>query len=122
MIEKKVIKDTISPKTFNKTQIEKIIFPYYYNKNNELVRYSTNEFEKQFKGACEYLRGFEKKLENRKSDKNAKWFEYGRSQALKYSNQKKLLLSTVITNEVKTKILPKNNVPYSGIYLSLIHI
>ncbi len=117
MIEKKVIKDTISPKTFNKTQIEKIIFPYYYNKNNELVRYSTNEFEKQFKGACEYLKGFQKKLENRKSDKNAKWFEYGRSQSLKSSNQKKLLLSTVITNEVKTKILPKNNVPYSGIYI-----
>ena len=35
-----------------------------------------------------------KKLENRKSDKNAKWFEYGRSQALKNSNQEKLLLST----------------------------
>lgn len=117
MIEKKVIKDTISPKTFNKTQIEKIIFPYYYNRKNDLIRYDTNEFEKQFKGACEYLRGFEKKLENRKSDKNAKWFEYGRSQALKNSNQEKLLLSTVITNEVKTKILPKNNVPYSGIYI-----
>ena len=28
-----------------------------------------------------------------------------------------MLLSTVITNEVKTKILPKNNVPYSGIYI-----
>lgn len=117
MIEKKVIKDTKSPKTFNKTQIEKIIFPYYYNKKNDLIRYDTNEFEEKFKGTCEYLRGFEEKLENRKSDKNAKWFEYGRSQALKNSNQEKLLLSTVITNKVKTKILPKNNVPYSGIYI-----
>lgn len=117
MIEKKVTKDTISPKTFNKTQIEKIIFPYYYNRKNELVRYDTSEFEEKFKGACEYLREFKEELENRKSDKNAKWFEYGRSQALKNSNQEKLLLSTVITNEVKTKILPKNNVPYSGIYI-----
>ena len=117
MIEKKVTKDTISPKTFNKTQIEKIIFPYYYNRKNELVRYDTSEFEEKFKGACEYLRVFEEELENRKSDKIAKWFEYGRSQALKNSNQEKLLLSTVITNEVKTKILPKNNVPYSGIYI-----
>lgn len=116
-IEKKVIKDTISPKTFNKSQIEKIIFPYFYNRKNELIRYDTNEFEERFKEACEYLRGFEDELENRKSDKNAKWFEYGRSQALKNSNQEKLLLSTVITNEVKTKILPKNNVPYSGIYI-----
>lgn len=117
MIEKKVTKDTISPKTFGKIQIEKIIFPYYYNRNNELVKYDTNEFEEKFKGTCEYLREFEEELENRKSDKNAKWFEYGRSQALKNSNQEKLLLSTVITNEVKTKILPKNNVPYSGIYI-----
>lgn len=116
-IEKKVIKDTISPKTFNKVPIEKIIFPYYYNTRNDLVRYETKEFEEKFPGACEYLKKFKTKLEERKSDKNARWFEYGRSQALKKNNNKKLLLSTVITNEVKTKILPKNNIPYSGIYI-----
>lgn len=116
-IEKKVIKDTISPKTFNKEQVEKIIFPYYYNRNNELIRYETSDFEKKFKGACEYLKKYEEKLKNRDSDKNAKWFEYGRSQALKKNNNEKLLISTVITNEVKTKILPKNNIPYSGIYI-----
>ena len=96
---------------------EKIIFPYYYKQNNELVRYSMEEFEKRFPNTCEYLRKFEEKLENRNSDKNAKWFEYGRSQALKNNNSKKLLLSTVITDEVKTKILPKSNIPYSGIYI-----
>lgn len=117
VIEKKVIKDTISPKTFNKKMKEKIIFPYYYNKNNELVRYDTKEFEEKFPNACEYLRRFTKKLEKRNSDKNARWFEYGRSQALRNNNREKLLLSTVITNEVKTKILSKNNIPYSGIYI-----
>ena len=116
-IEKKILKDTISPKTFDKCKAEKIIFPYLYNKKNELIRYNTDEFENNFKGTCEYLRKFKKELENRKSDKNAKWFEYGRSQALKNNNKKKLLISTVITNEVKTKILPKNNIPYSGIYI-----
>lgn len=116
-IEKKVIKNTISPKTFDKEQIEKIIFPYYYNKNNELMRYETSAFEKKFAGACEYLKKFEEKLKNRDSDKNARWFEYGRSQALKSNNSEKLLISTVITNEVKTKILPKDNIPYSGIYI-----
>lgn len=116
-IEKEILKDTISPKTFNKKMKEKIIFPYYYKQNNELVRYSMEEFEKRFPNTCEYLRKFEEKLENRNSDKNAKWFEYGRSQALKNNNSKKLLLSTVITDEVKTKILPKSNIPYSGIYI-----
>lgn len=117
IIEKKVVKDTISPKTFNKTKIEKIIFPYYYNAKNELVRYETKEFEEKFPKACEYLKKFEIKLKQRKADKNARWFEYGRSQALRNYNNKKLLLSTVITNEVRTKILPKNNIPYSGIYI-----
>ena len=56
-------------------------------------------------------------LKNRDSDKNARWFEYGRSQALKSNNSEKLLISTVITNKVKTKILPKDNIPYSGIYI-----
>lgn len=117
MIEKEILKDTISPKTFNKKIKEKIIFPYYYNRNNELIRYNIEEFERRFPNTCEYLRKFKDKLEKRKSDKNARWFEYGRSQALKNNNNQKLLLSTVITDEVKTKILPKNNIPYSGIYI-----
>ena len=96
---------------------EKIIFPYYYNQNNELMRYSTEEFEKKFPNTCEYLRNFKEDLDKRKSDKSAKWFEYGRSQALRSSSNQKLLLSTVITDEVRTKILPASNIPYSGIYI-----
>ena len=116
-IEKKVTKDTISPKNFDKEIKQKIIFPYYYKKG-ELVRYKKEEFEKNLTEACNYLKNnYEKELQNRKSYKGAQWFEYGRSQALKNSNQEKLLLSTVITNEVKTKILPDDNIPYSGIYI-----
>lgn len=115
-IEKKVLRDTISPKTFNKEKIEKIIFPYYYEK--ELKRYDENEFEHRFFYTCEYLRKFKKELGKRKSDKSAKWFEYGRSQALRNSNQEKILLSTVITNKVNTKMLSADNIPYSGIYIT----
>ncbi len=115
-IEKSVIKDTISPKTFNRDKVEKIIFPYYYEE--QLKRYDQNEFETKFHNTCEYLKNFQQDLEKRKSDKNAKWFEYGRSQALRNSNQEKILLSTVITNKVNTRILPADNIPYSGIYIT----
>lgn len=115
-IEKEIIRDTISPKTFESEKTEKIIFPYYYQ-NNQLIRYTEKEFEEKFYYACQYLKTFEEELNNRNSDQNARWFEYGRSQALKKSNAKKLILSTVITNEVKTKIVSKNNIPYSGIYI-----
>ena len=46
---------------------------------------------------------------------NAKWFEFGRSQALSRLNQEKLLLSTLITEEVKIHHISRNQVPYSGI-------
>ena len=116
-IEKKVIKDTISPKNFDKPIKQKIIFPYYYKKG-ELVKYTKEEFEKNYPGACSYLKNnYNNQLQDRKADEGAQWFEYGRSQALKNSNQEKLLLSTVITNEVKTKMLTEDNVPYSGIYI-----
>lgn len=114
-IEKVLIKDTISPKNFNKGIKQKIIFPYYYEKG-KLKRYTKEEFERQFPGACHYLESnYNNELQNRKADKCAQWFEYGRSQALKNSKKDKLLLSTVITKEVKTKILPEDNIPYSGI-------
>lgn len=116
-IEKEIVRDTMSPKSFRKEKMEKIIFPYQYNDNGELIRYSTEEFESRFPETSKYLRNFQEDLNNRKSDTNASWFEYGRSQALRNSNYEKLLLSTVITGEVKTKILPKDNIPYSGIYI-----
>lgn len=116
-VEKDVIKDTISPKYFRKNIRQKLIFPYYY-KNGELQRYSKEEFENKFTGACNYLRNnYLESLKKRKADKNAQWFEYGRSQALKNSNKKKLLLSTVITNNVNVKLLDENTIPYSGIYI-----
>lgn len=117
-IEKDILKDTISPKNFDKHIKEKIIFPYYYDENNNLVRYSEEEFSSKFKYAAEYLKSFEQ-LKNRKSDKSALWFEYGRSQALNNSNCPKLLLSTIITDKVKTKLLPEDNIPYSGLYITV---
>lgn len=119
-IEKDIIRDTVSPKTFNREIKEKIIFPYSYNENNELIRFEEGLFEKKYKGASEYLKQNIDSLKKRCSDKSAKWFEYGRSQALKNSNQEKILLSTVITNKVKTKILEADNIPYSGIYITQI--
>lgn len=116
-IEKEVLKNTISPKNFNANFNEKIIFPYYYDKKGILCHYKKEEFESKFPKAVKYLKTFNKELKQRCSDKTALWFEYGRSQALSHSNKEKLLLSTIITNKVVTRILPKENIPYSGIYI-----
>ncbi|HHE9455933.1 TPA: SAM-dependent methyltransferase, partial [Haemophilus influenzae 10810] len=72
-------------------------------------------FIQEFPGAYSYLKFFIEKLNKRDKDENAKWFEFGRSQALSRLNQEKLLLSTLITEEVKIHHISRNQVPYSGI-------
>ena len=116
-IEKKILRNAISPRNKNYGKKEKIIFPYKYLKNGKLYRYSEKEFKESFPLATKYLFSNINKLKKRKADKGAKWFEYGRTHALSHLNQKKLLMSTVITNKVKVYILDKFDIPYSGIYI-----
>ena len=97
-------------------KIEKIIFPYDY-KEGKLVRYTLQQFSTLFPGAENYLNDFREQLDERESDKNALWFEYGRSQALAGLNKRKLLISTVITEKVAVYILKKKCIPYAGMYI-----
>lgn len=115
-IERSVIREGVSPRSINYSKKELLVFPYQY-KDNSLVRYKREEFESRFVGATEYLKSFSEELKKRKADKNVEWFEYGRTQALTHLNQPKLLLSTVITKEVKVYQLSKECIPYSGIYI-----
>ncbi|KAF5052919.1 MAG: N-6 DNA methylase [Sedimentibacter saalensis] len=115
-IEKELIRIGASPRSLNYNKDERILFPYKYV-NNKLIRYTQKEFEERFPEATRYLRSYAKKLSARKSDNGCEWFEYGRSQALAHLNQPKLLLSTVVTKEVKVYELAKECIPYSGIYI-----
>ena len=117
-LEKQVVKVSASPKKMSRSIPikERIIFTYDI-KDGKIYRYSEKEFEKKYIFTCEYLKGFEEKLNNRKSDKSSKWYEYGRSQAIESIIKPKLLISTVITREVHPYILEEGTIPYSGIYI-----
>lgn len=116
-LEKKIIRPAASLRNFSLNREEYIIFPYTY-RGDTLSRFKEDEFEVQFPEINRYLRNFLKDLNNRKSDKIAKWFEYGRSQALSHLNQEKILLSSVITNEIRCYHLDRNTIPYSGFYVT----
>lgn len=116
-IEKKILKNAISARNMCFSKKEKIVFPYFY-KNNELIRFNEEELKKKFPFLYKYLNNNKEKLCKRTSDKSAKWFEYGRSQALRHLNQDKLLISTLITNKVKVYELTNEDIPYSGIYIT----
>lgn len=116
-IEPMVIKKAISPKSSLLKRQERIIFPYYFDQQGKLQRYDEDDFIYRFPAAAAHLKQYRDRLDLRDNDKTARWFEYGRSQAIGHMNQDKLLLSTLITGKVKVTLLDKNTIPYSGIYI-----
>lgn len=120
VLEKTLVHDAISPKNMRNGRKEKIIFPYKYDKKHNLVRYDESEFKSTFSGIVEYLNQFREKLDERDSDLSAKWFEYGRSQAVNHLDCEKALISTIISNEVVVYRLSQSAIPYSGMYIRAI--
>ena len=116
-IEKDATRPAKSPRNLAYNIKERIIFPYFYYED-KLCRYSVDEFEKKYPETVKYLKNFESELQNRNKDNSAKWFEYGRSQALAHLNQEKLLISTVVTDNIKVYKLDKKDIPYAGIYIT----
>ena len=117
MIERELIKNAASPKALRYKLKKSIIFPYFYNRDGVLSRYTDEEFEARFPKAYNYFISKKIKLDARDSDKNAKTFEYGRSQALTHLNQEKLLLSTLTTGKVIVYELGIDDIPFSGLYI-----
>ena len=117
-IEKGIVRNAASPKGKAYNSAEFIIFPYYYQQD-KLMHYSESSFKEKYPLAFAHLKTEQQQLEERDSDPSAKWFEYGRSQALAHINQEKLLVSTVITGKVRVYELGKEDVPYSGLFITL---
>ncbi|MGG7162968.1 Eco57I restriction-modification methylase domain-containing protein [Clostridium ihumii] len=115
-LEDGLIKSAISPRNKNYDNKEYIIFPYKLEKKS-IKKLNEKELEINYPNIYKYLLDNKKELDNRKADRSAQWFEYGRSQAIQNMNKRKLLISTVITNEVNVYELERQDVPYSGIYI-----
>ena len=111
-----VVRPAASLRALTKGKTEYIIFPYAFN-GGTLAHYSEEAFAAQFPLASAHLEKYQDKLEKRDKDETALWFEYGRSQAIAHMNQRKLLLSTLITGKVKVYELDENTIPYTGIYI-----
>ena len=117
-IEMSLVRKAASPKNKKHNKlIEHIIFPYYYDHCGNLSHFSDEQMQERFPCALEYLKKYKDKLDERDSDKGAKWFEYGRSQALRSINQKKILISSVISSCTEPYMLEVDEVPYSGLYI-----
>lgn len=115
-IEKEIVRPAVSAKTYRYNKQKLIIFPYFY-KCGKLEKYTSEDFLMKFPETVNYLQTFRKELDKRNSDNSAKWFEYGRSQALSNINQPKLIISVVISDKMLVYETDANSVPYAGMYI-----
>lgn len=115
-IERGALRLAVSPRNQKYGNKEYIIFPYMV-RNHRVINYSEEDFKEKYPRAYAYLKENKEELEKRDADKSAKWFEFGRSQALQNMNKAKLLVSTVVTNAVNVYNVSSRAVPYAGIYI-----
>jgi len=121
-IEKEVTLTAVSTKSSralkNGRRETKIIFPYKMT-DGKIAHYTEEEFKDQYPCAWKYLYQFYSDLEKRKADEKAKWFEYGRSQALAEVFREKLVIPMVITNSTNAYLAGQNTIPYAGYFITV---
>ena len=118
LVERAVLRPAASIKTKNANPQPLIIFPYTYDENGSIVRYAEETFVQQFPGAAAHIRKYQKELDARKADKTAKWFEYGRSQAISHLYCPKLVISVMVSGTVRVITADENAVPFAGLYIA----
>ena len=116
-IERALIRETATPRSFRTGATELILFPYSYDNNHELIRYTDKTFKELYPMGYSYMYAHKDVLAKRKADKKARWFEYGRSQALSSLDQEKCLISTVVSSTIHVYHLKRECIPYAGMYI-----
>ena len=118
LIEKSLLKNVVKGSRFRGiiNENEKILFPY------QLIngRYSVISEEKlmsEFPSAYQYLLKNKEELESRDIDKNAVWYEFGRSQGVQSIHQEKIVLSTLVNGQIDFYKVPKEILMYSGLFI-----
>lgn len=116
MLEPEMMKTARSPRSEKYNIKQKIIFPYEYP-DGVFTRMEESYIKTNYPNIYKFLLGKMDELNARDSDNRAKWYEFGRSQALAHLNQEKLMISSIVTNQVFVYDLKKEEIPYSGIYI-----
>ena len=117
-LEKELVYPAVSARSQNyKKSKPLIIFPYKILENGGYLNIESDELKKNYPGIYNHLLAHKDKLDKRKKDKNAKWYEYGRTQALSHVIGEKLVLSMVITQKVNIYKCSETDIPYAGYFI-----
>lgn len=118
-LEKKILLKIVKGSKYkgNLDSLEYIIFPYKLI-NGRYIAFNENELELEFPYTYKYLLYNKTELVKRDIDKSAKWFEFGRSQAVQSIHKEKIVLSTLVNGKIDFYKLDKDVAVYSGLFIT----
>lgn len=120
-IEKDILIKIVKGSRYNGEEINTfLLFPYVY-KDNKYIVMEENYIKENYPLAYKYLLDNKDKLEARDLEKNAKWYQFARSQSINTIDKEKIVIKHIISNsdtKIKYFKLDKNTAVYSGVYIT----
>ncbi len=118
LIEKSILKKVIKGSRFKGkiNENEQILFPYQLEDKRYKV-ISEQKLMTVYPHAYTYLLENKEELESRDMDKNAKWYEFGRSQGVQSIHNEKIVLSTLVNGQIDYYKVPDDVLMYSGLFI-----
>jgi adenine-specific DNA-methyltransferase len=117
-IEKEILRKIVKGSTYKGSdkEVKYILFPYKKNGSRyEII--TEKEIKELYPKAYKYLLDNKEELLKRDIEKNACWYEFGRSQGIQTSENDKIILSTLVNNEINFYKVDKSTFVYSGIFI-----
>lgn len=115
-LETDLIFRAASPRSLKSNKTYIILFPYIL-KNGNITHIDENVFIEKYPCCYKYLLKHKETLKKRSLDKNCKWFEYGRSQAIKNIWKEKLIMPMIISNTVPIYEVDALTIPFAGYFI-----
>lgn len=111
-IEAELIKPVVKISTNTKKYA---IFPYKEIEGRQQL-ITEEEIILNYPKAYKYFLNFEKELKSRSLENRDEWYAFGRTQAINSINHKKVIINTLVKDEIKFHKVPKGSLVYSGLY------
>lgn len=115
-IEKALIHEAASTRSYKNGKRDRIIFPYIIDRN-VFERIDISILQSKYPETYKYLSSFKNKLLQRNINAGVKWYEYGRTQALTAVYGKKIIIPMIITTKVTAYLAKENAIPYAGYFI-----
>ncbi len=118
-IEKSILRKIVKGSTYKglQSEVKNIIFPYKIV-GSRYVAMKESEIKENYPMAYSYLLKNKEELVLRDMDKGSFWYEFGRSQGLQTSDSEKIVLSTLVKDEINFYKLDPDTFVYSGIFIT----